>query len=262
MIKTLLAAALLSLAAPTAMAAPIVIGHRGANTPTVPENTLKAMQYATPHAQMLEADIQWTKDSSDADTVGTIIVFHDSTLDRVTNCTGNVSTTLWVTMRDNCRTRTGNQPILKADSLVAYANSVDRPILFHMKTVMNTAQAKQFWNIAKHAPAGSLVAGSKSRIPGILIVKKLDANNPDYRLRYGYETSGEPSVAYVKSVGPYLVIEKDISKARVAYYRSNGLKVYLWTGKTEADYASMLNKNPDGVIVDDAKRYQEWLVAR
>lgn len=262
MIKTLLVAALLSLAAPTAMAAPIVIGHRGANTTIIPENTLKAMKYATPHVQALEADIQWTKDSSDADTVGTIVVFHDSTLDRVTNCTGFVSATLWAVIRDRCRTTIANRPIPKLVELVAYARTVNKPIHFDLKTSMTTAQARQFWKHAKTAPAGSMLIGTKSRVDGMQKVKRLDAADTSHKLRYGYVTTGEPSVAYVKTVGPYLIIEKDITKAKVAHYKAYGLKVFLWTGKNETDYASMVGKNPTGVIVDDAKRYKEWLEAR
>lgn len=260
--KTLIAAALLSLAAPTAMAAPIIIGHRGANTTTIPENTLKAMQYATPHASVLEADIQWTKDSTDADTVGTIIIFHDSTLDRTTNCSGTVSSRLWVYIRDNCRTTIGNQPILKLAGFITYARSVNKPIHFDLKTSMNSAQARQFWKHAKTAPAGSMLIGTKSSVDGMQKVKRLDAADTSHRLRYGYVTTGEPSVAYVKSVGPHLIIEDDISKAKVAHYQAYGLKVYLWVGKNEADYASMVGKSPDGVSVDDAKRYQEWLVSQ
>lgn len=261
-LKTLLAAVLLSLAAPTAMAAPLIIGHRGANTTTIPENTLKAMQYATPHAQALEADIQWTKDSDDADSVGTIIIFHDSTLNRVTNCSGNVSDRLWGYIRDNCRTDIAGQTVAKLTDLLRYANNENIPIHFDLKTSMTTAQARQFWKHAKTAPAGSMLIGTKSRVDGIQKVKRLDAADTAHKLRYGYVTTGEPSVAYVKTVGPYLIIEDDISKAKVAHYKAYGLKVYLWVGKTEADYASMVGKNPNGVSVDDAKRYQDWLVAR
>ena len=146
--------------------------------------------------------------------------------------------------------------------LVAYARSVNKPIAFDLKVNMNSAQARQFWKHAKTAPAGSIVQGTKSLLPGLQLVKKLDAADTGYRLRYGYVSTGEPSVAYVKAVGPYLIIEKDISASKVAYYRSNGLDVTLWTGKTEADYASMTAKNPNRVSVDDAKRYADWLAAR
>src|SRR5207342_3563016 len=61
---------------------PLVIGHRGASTATIPESTKVAYEYAVNNgADMLEADIQWTKDGDDADTVGTMLVFHDATLE-------------------------------------------------------------------------------------------------------------------------------------------------------------------------------------
>jgi Glycerophosphoryl diester phosphodiesterase family len=242
---------------------PLVIGHRGASTATIPESTQMAYDYAINNgAAMVEADIQWTKDGADADTVGTMIVLHDATLDRTTNCTGYTTAMLWVDMRDDCRTDIAHQPILKLTDLITFANEVDTPILFHMKVAMNTAQAKQFWKAAKLAPAGSLLAGSKSRVPGILKVKTYDAADSLHKLRYGYETAGEPSVATIKNVGPTVVADKSLSSSRVAYYRSNSITVYLQAATTETDYAAMTVKKPNGLLINDIRRYNQWLVNR
>lgn len=245
-------------------AAPIVVGHRGASTSTIPENTLQAMKYAVPYAKLLEGDVRWTKDSNDPDTVGTMVVFHDATLDRTTNCSGNVASTLWVKIRDNCRTTINSQRVMKMVDWVAWARSVDKPLVFDMKVADATsAQTKQFWKVAKTAPAGSMVIGTKSvASTTIAKIKKLDAADTGYKLRYGYVSSGSPSAAYVKQTGPYLILEKSASASQVKAYRDAGLDVNLYTGKTQTDYASMVDKNPNRVTVDNAKRYAEWLAAR
>jgi glycerophosphoryl diester phosphodiesterase len=74
----------------------VTVAYPGASTSKLGEGTLPAYQYAVRnHADILDADVHWTKDGPDRDTVGTVVILHDATLDRVTNCTGNVSSWLW-----------------------------------------------------------------------------------------------------------------------------------------------------------------------
>ncbi len=63
---------------------PLVLGHRGASA-QAPENTLAAFQLAAQQqADGIELDVQFSADRE-------IIVFHDDTLDRLTNSTGRVA---------------------------------------------------------------------------------------------------------------------------------------------------------------------------
>jgi glycerophosphoryl diester phosphodiesterase len=49
----------------------ITIAHRGASTSKLGEGTLPAYQYAVKnHAEILDADVHWTKDGPDRDSVG------------------------------------------------------------------------------------------------------------------------------------------------------------------------------------------------
>ena len=71
---------------------PIRLAHRGSRI-LWPENTLAAFQGALDMGyRYLEIDVQMTHD-------GTVIVFHDPHLDRVTNGTGPVSEWLWEDVR-------------------------------------------------------------------------------------------------------------------------------------------------------------------
>jgi len=71
----------------------IVVAHRGGATAKYGEGTLKSYKFSVAnHADILDGDIHWTKDSpTDSDKLGTILLIHDSTLDRITNCKGKVS---------------------------------------------------------------------------------------------------------------------------------------------------------------------------
>ena len=41
-------------------------------------------------------------------------------------------------------------------------------------------------------------------------------------------------------------------------YKNAGIRVFLWTGKTKADYAKMAKLNPNGVVVNDVAKFQAW----
>src|SRR5207342_2706848 len=80
----------------------VVVAHRAGATSTLGEGTKEAyIESVNNGADVLDGDIHWTKDGSEADTVGSILVIHDATLDRVTDCTGKVSSRLWSYIRDN-----------------------------------------------------------------------------------------------------------------------------------------------------------------
>jgi glycerophosphoryl diester phosphodiesterase len=67
------------------LANPLISAHRGALT-LAPENTLQSYEYAFAFGvDLVEVDIQQTKD-------GQFVALHDSTVDRTTNGTGDIST--------------------------------------------------------------------------------------------------------------------------------------------------------------------------
>ena len=107
------AGAALILVAPAAQANvldEIVVAHRAGATAKYGEGTLKSYEFSVANnADVLDGDIHWTKDSpKDSDKLGTILVIHDSTLDRITNCKGKVSSWRWGSIRDKCRTDTAS----------------------------------------------------------------------------------------------------------------------------------------------------------
>lgn len=69
-----------------------LLAHRGYDR-EFPENTLLAFERASETADYIELDVQRCAS-------GEIVVFHDSTLDRITDGTGAVRCTDWETIRD------------------------------------------------------------------------------------------------------------------------------------------------------------------
>jgi glycerophosphoryl diester phosphodiesterase len=241
----------------------IVVAHRAGAATKYGEGTMASYQYSVGHnADVLDGDIHWTKDSpNDSDKLGSILVIHDSTLDRITNCSGKVSSWLWTSIRDKCRTDVGKQPLIRLKTLIAYGDSVGKQVAIGLKnSTITDAQAKQLWNTIKYSNV-QLEAPS-SRLAGALNkVKKLDAADRSHKINYALVTAGSggwPSVSKVKSVGTYLHAQLSIPASRMRTYKRAGIKVFLWTGKSKSDYKRMAALEPYGVVVNDVKKFQDW----
>ena len=257
--------AVLILVAPAAQANvldQIVVAHRAGATTLYGEGTLKSYKHSVKnHADILDGDIHWTKDSpKDKDKVGNILVIHDSTLDRITNCKGKVSSWLWSSIRDKCRTTIGKQPLIRLKDLVAYAKSVNKPLAVQFKqSTITNAQAKQLWNTIKYSNVQ--LEAPLSRLAALNKVKKLDKADSKHKISYALTslgTDGWPSVSKVKSVGKYFHAEKSLPASKMKAYKKAGIKVFLFTGKTKSDYTKMTKLDPYGVVVNDVAKFQTW----
>lgn len=240
----------------------IVVAHRAGATGKYGEGTLKSYKFSVAnHADILDGDIHWTKDSpNDSDKLGTILIIHDSTLDRITNCKGKVSSWRWGSIRAKCRTDHGKQPLLRLKDLIAYGKASGKQVAIGLKNgKISNAQAKDLWNTIKssnvqlEAPASRLAALNK--------VKKLDKADPKHKIKYALVATGSggwPSVSKVKSVGSYFHAGLSISSSRMKTYKNAGIKVFLFTGKTKSDYKKMAALDPYGVVVNDVAKFQAW----
>lgn len=239
----------------------ITIAHRGASTSKLGEGTMPAYQYAVKnHADILDADVQWTKDGPDRDSVGTMVILHDATLNRVTNCTGKVSSWLWSAIVDKCRTDVGGQKLMRLVDFLKYGNSVGKSFAVEIKvSPITNAQAAQLWNAIKNSRVQ--LQATSSQLPALNKIKKLDAADPKHKISYALitlGTNGWPSVSTIKSVGTAVHAKLTIPAAVVRRYRLANIKVYLFTGKTTTDDAKMIALRPYGVVVDDVGRFQHW----
>jgi glycerophosphoryl diester phosphodiesterase len=239
----------------------ITVAHRGATTSQLAEGTLPAYQYAVKnHADMLDADVRWTKDGSDPDNLGTMVILHDATLDRTTNCTGAVSSWLWSAIRDRCRTDIGDQKLMRLVDLLKHGNSVGKSFALEIKTSPITdAQAKQFWNAIKNSRVQ--LAAMSGRLAALNKIKKLDAADASHKISYALATSGTggwPSVSTIKGTGSavyaHLTIPADVARS----YRQANIKVFLFTSRNESDDAKMIALQPYAVVVNDVARFQHW----
>ena len=243
----------------------IAVAHRGGAVTRFGEGTMLSYQDAVKSgAEILEGDIHWTKDSpSDSDSVGSIVIIHDSTLDRVTNCSGKVSSWYWGSIRDKCYVNLGvtSRPkLIRINDLVAYANSQGKTLAINLKnSTITTAQAKQLWGHLKNSKVH--LHASWSNRAALYKVRDQDRADSSRSINYALSTAGDggwPTVDRVKSFGSYLYASKSISASQMNTYKKNGIRVVLWTGNDVEDYKEMAALEPYGVIVDDVQEFQAW----
>ena len=231
-----------------------VVAHRGASTSKYAEETLRAYKYAVRnHAEMLDADVHWTKD-------GTLIILHDRTLDRISNCHGPVSQWRWSSIRARCRTKVGGQRLMRLIDLLRYGNSVGKSFTLEIKLKSITdAQAKRFWKTVKNSRV-QLVARA-ARIAPLKKIKKLDEADGSHRISYAFSTRGRhrwPSASAIKKIATAVYAKLTIPRTVARRYRQAHIKVFLTPGKNEADYAKMMARKPYAVVVNNVARFQRW----
>jgi glycerophosphoryl diester phosphodiesterase len=220
-----LTAGLLLSTAGTAVAAPIVAGHRGATgVPNYPEETLKAIGYAAAHgAAWVEGDVEFTSDNY-------AVMLHDKTLDRTTDCTGPVSAVTMAQLRE-CAPHTVVPQLLfwlrEAKRLGLSANiEIRNGITAHQMEVVRRT-------IVAEAPAEVIVS---SWYPEPLAMAKA-ALGDRVKVAPIIAPSGSPfgySVAEHKAMG-FKVIMADyrwMIVDRMHWYADAGIAVHLWTANT------------------------------
>ena len=239
----------------------VVVAHRGAKMSKYAEGTLPAYRYAVRNrADLLDADVRWTKDGPDRDSVGTMIILHDATLDRITNCHGRVSEWRWSSIRAKCRTDVGGQRLMRLIDLLRYGNRLGKSFTLEIKLASITdTQAKQFWKTIKNSRV-QLVARAARPAP-LNKIKKLDEADGSHRISYALSTRGTdgwPSVSVIKNTANAVYAKLTIPVTVARRYRRANIKVFLSPGKNEADYRKMMARKPYAVVVNNVARFQRW----
>lgn len=116
----------------------LIAGHRGA-TRGVDENTISAFAYALPYADILETDVRLTSDKK-------MVIMHDATLERTTNCTGRVAnrTLAYIKL---CKTPRGQRPP-SLRQLLVWTDAQTKPaaLQLELKGPWTQAQVQGFVN--------------------------------------------------------------------------------------------------------------------
>jgi glycerophosphoryl diester phosphodiesterase len=219
--------------------APAIVGHRGAVTPTAPENTLASMHRAAPYAAVLEMDLRLTADHQ-------IVLMHDATLDRTTNCTGRVVDWTLEDLRAQCHV--GNQPIPTFDEVAAYAETLTLEIAPEIKSadISDADLAQVFGIVDAHGLQGRTIMQSYDAP----VLQRIHTQRPDLQLML---VSIEPvtvaatRAAYATTVAIRL---DNLTSADVAVYKRSHISVWTYTAVDNATLDQARRIHADAVITN------------
>ncbi len=239
---------------------PVAMAHRGGALEHL-ENTLPAFQACVALGyRYLETDVQVTAD-------GELVVFHDPTLDRVTDRTGRVDSLPWREMRTALIG--GREPILRLEDLLGAwpdvrfnldikAAGVLAPLVRTVRRLgvedriclgsfsdARVAAARRVLGPAlctSLGPRGVAALRLSSYSPRAAGLVRMDAGCAQVPLQLG---------------GRALVDERFVTVAH-----ARGLQVHVWTVDTPEECTRMLDLGVDGVMTDRPAMLKELLEQR
>ncbi len=220
--------------------APLVVAHRGARVPGIPESSMAAMRYAADGgATVLEFDVRWTHDN-------VAVAAHDQSAASYTTCTGNISSHTWDQLTD-CFIP--GRPLTQVSEITDFARERGLAISPEIK---------------KNKPTKNEAEGLTALIDGL----------PTYLQSFNYEafapmrdagyagplvyltTSANvtSTIATANAAGAAIVGQElgPLSTTMVAAYRGAGLRVWAWTATSTTTLARVRSYAVDAVVADDA----------
>ena len=214
---------------------PLRIGHRGC-ADQYPENTIAAIEQSAPHLDGFEIDVRPCGS-------GELVVFHDETLERVTDGTGRVDETTLEELRELDVLGSGERIPTLGELLSAVPAGL--AVNVELKATGITADVLE---VCRDADVDVLYSSFFER--AIREIRKADGTAPigvlchesiDDRLALAEELE---AVAFHPSVE--LALETDVVEAA----HDRGLAVNVWAAETESEVRRLRDRNVDGIMVD------------
>jgi glycerophosphoryl diester phosphodiesterase len=223
---------------------PLVVAHRGGSG-LAPENTMAAFQSAVAlGVDVIEFDLRQTSE-------GFPVVFHDETLDRLTNEKGLLRDWRWAGLQRSVKVcSTEKIPLL--EEICARLKSHDIRLFVEIK---EPELAKETVAVLEQTGwRGRAVVGGFSRqvvedvtrsgiFPAIQLLKSSEVRDFFSSLQPRQELS-HPSANLVG------LAVADTTPARVRALQSSGFAAWVWTANTKEEILHTINCGADAVISD------------
>ena len=235
---------------------PLAIAHRGGAS-HFPENSWKAFEHAVRLGYAyLETDAHATAD-------GTVVAFHDKTLDRVTDSAGAIAK---LTAAQVAAARIdGTEPIpLLADLLMSWPahrfniDVKDEPVIAPLIGVLRATNA---WDrVCLTSFSGRRLSATRALLPRPVCmatppaaVGAIKAGMPARVLaaRFGRQSIQCAQVPVQVATGLF------IRRAHAA-----GLQVHVWTVNDPATMTTLLDRGADGIMTDRTEALRDLLITR
>jgi glycerophosphoryl diester phosphodiesterase len=208
----------------------LVIGHRGAKA-LAAENTLEGIRAAARcRADWVEVDVRLTKD-------GSLVLMHDETVDRTTNCKGLVEE---LSLEELKKLEAGGQQIPTLEEAFAAARELRLGLVVEMKEegleelVVEVLEGTNSMVTSFYHSSLREIKELSDLWTGI-IISSLPVKPVELALWAGADA------IFPKRVNPRLFKEA----------HRHGLLVYPWTVNTKEEASWLLRLGADGLVTDD-----------
>lgn len=217
---------------------PTLVAHRGC-AGHAPENTVRAVEAAAPHVDAVEIDVRPCGS-------GDLVVFHDATLDRLTDAAGRVDETPLSELRALDVLASG-EPIPTLSELLSAVAALpaDLPVNVELKTE-GVAEA-----VVDACDAADVDVLYSSFHPAAL--RELRAADPEAPLAplCGRDTEAALELASALDAAAIHPSTDAVAETNVVgVANAKGLAVNAWTAETAADARRLAAADVDGIIAN------------
>lgn len=236
---------LFSLISCTSATQPLVVGHRGARG-HVAENTVASVKKA------LALGVDGIEIDVFVCATGELVVFHDKTLEKLTDATGYIETLDLDSIRKI--TVLGREPI---PTLVEVLDAINAEVVLNIELKGARTAKPTYALLKKYFDEGKLK-------PSDVFISSFDWNE----LELFYQETKEVPIAVLTEDDPLDAIpvalglkafainpnHKSLTKSNVKKIHAAGLKIYPWTINEPEDIAHMKDLGVDAIITDFPER--------
>lgn len=226
--------------------------HRGASE-YAPENTLSSFYYGLLQgANGIETDVRKTKD-------GVLVLFHDDTLDRVTDACGNVSDYTWEELQ---KVKVyGNSTTGFYDKIITYREFLENFSRYNISFAIELkgeGVEEETLELSKEFGIMDRTTFTSFQFDYIKKVKELDK-----KARVGWLVfkPSDKDVEKLKSIGGEEIAPEaaSVTEENITEWRKQGLGIRAWGVTSVALMKKMCKLKVDGMTVNFPDRLFEYL---
>ncbi|WP_248580083.1 glycerophosphodiester phosphodiesterase family protein [Nocardioides sp. InS609-2] len=227
-----------------------ITAHRGAPTRDITENTIRSMRRAVRlKASALETDIRMTKD-------GQVVLMHDPTLDRTTDCSGRVSDRSMHYLRKRCRGNRGAEMVPTLGAVLRLADKHHVNLLMEFKG--------DHWPKADVARVNEVIVGvgMQARVTAMSFhpvpLRRTEAINPgiDTTLLVRRWAQVDAALTYADGV---TLATGEMTAERVTAIHGVGKRVIAKKANNTTRWKQLKRLDVGDLITDRVSGYRNWL---
>lgn len=250
-----------------------VIGHAGTGFQSLinpyPSNSFESIKHAVDglNADGIEIDIDLSKDS-------TIVLYHDQTLEKATNCSGCVNQHS-ASELEKCEyyNQYGAQ-VLHDVRIIRLTKVLDHfkdrtikpQIYLNLKIASpclnESEERKNLWidKITQTIQAYQAYDWVYVYDGDTSLLKKFRATDPAITIIYNAQSYKDAIEACSNvDIGAFVISNGDISKEQAREAHSKNIKVIIWNVVKRKDAVDAINKSPDAIMTDNIPLTQQCL---